>query len=397
MSEEHGQERGLSVRWRLTIVYTAVAVASAAVLVAGIYVLVSLGQQPRGFFAAVEPFEGQVPAPAPDAGAGDITVQRALIDAREEAVDDTLQNLLLWSGLGLLLMAAVSVAVGWSFAGRALRPVHTITTRARRISADSLDDRLRLDGPPDELKEMADTFDSLLDRIQEAFESERRLVATMSHELRTPLANQRAVLDVALADPEADRATLRRAGEVALGQTERAQRSVDALLTLARVEAGVVDPHLVPVQLDRVVEEAVAVVREEEAGEGAGLRWEVEVEPATVTGDADLLARAVENLLRNAVVHNVPDGGWVQVRVAVSVGSVVLAVANSGPVVDPDSVAGLTLPFRRGVEDRTSSARGTGLGLTIVQSVATYHRARLRLEPLEDGGLDVSLVLPLTA
>lgn len=384
------ERRGLSVRWRLTVVYTAVAVASAAVLLAGIYVLVSLREQPNAFVSTVG-LQGatEEPAPLPPVD-GDVTFNRALIQARDAAVDDTLQNLLLWSGLGLLLMAAVSVAVGWVFAGRTLEPVHTITSRARKISADALDERLRLDGPPDELKEMADTFDSLLDRIQAAFESERRLVATMSHELRTPIANQRAVLDVALADPDADVTALRRAGELALGQAERAERTVDALLTLARVESGAAEVQRERVALDEVVTAAVAAAREEDPE----LDWQVEVDPATVTGDAHLLERAVANLLRNAVVHNVP-GGWARVRLEAGIGVAVLEVANSGPAVDPDAVDALTLPFRRLARDRTSSAAGTGLGLTIVQAVADHHDATLRLAARDDGGLSAMLTFPL--
>lgn len=384
-----GPSRGLSVRWRLTLVYTGVTVLSAAVLLAGIYVFVSLDQR-VAFVGSVEPATSELSTPVPAPGPADETFQRAIVSARDDAVDSTLRNLLLWSGIGLVLMTAVSVAVGWAFAGRALRPVHTITSRARRISAASLEERLALDGPHDELREMAETFDSLLDRIQEAFESERRLVATMSHELRTPLANQRAVLDVALADPDADAERLREAGEVALGQAERAQRTVDALLTLARVQAGVESARPARVELGAVVEAALDAVRTE----GDHLRWQVELEPVMVQGDHELLSLAVGNLLQNAVVHNV-DGGWVDVRLSAGVGTVVLEVSNSGRVLDPATVGALTLPFRRGAADRTSSARGTGLGLTIVAAVAEHHDADLRLEALPDGGLRTVLTLPL--
>lgn len=383
-------KRGLSVRWRLTIVYTSVAVASAAVLLTGIYVLVSRDQPPGALVARFG--ASQMPSLTPVEG--DVVIEQAVIEARDAAVDGTLENLLLWSGLGLMLMAAVSVAVGWAFAGRSLRPVHTITSRARQISADALDERFRLEGPLDELKEMADTFDALLDRIQETVDSERRLVATMSHELRTPLANQRAALDVALADPGADPGSLRRAAEVALGQAERAERTIDALLTLARVQSGEMEPRLLPVELDRVAADAAAAVQAE--GLASGLRWEVELDPATVPGDSELLARAVGNLLENAVVHNLP-GGWVRVRLVSRVGSAELQVVNSGPPIDPESVGELILPFRRGTRDRTSSARGTGLGLTIVQGIATHHGARLTLRAQPEGGIEASFVLPLVA
>lgn len=385
----------LSVRWRLTIVYAAVSVASASVLLAGIYVLVSL-QQGRTLVVGGDTlgdtaFRSEVTAPPP--GEGDVMIRKAILTAREDAVDGTLHNLLVWSGLGLLAMALVSVAVGWVVAGRALAPVHTITSRARRISADSLDERLSLDGPQDELREMADTFDELLDRLQGTVDSERRLVATMSHELRTPLANQRTTLDVALGDPAADAPTLRRAGEVALAQVERAQRTVDALLALARVQAGAAPAELGPVRVDELARSAVA---EGEAADD-GIVWQVDVEPATVAGDTDLLGRAVDNLLRNAVAHNLPPGAeesrWVAVRLAVDPVGVVLTVENSGPVLDAAAVADLVLPFRRGTTDRTASARGAGLGLSIVQSVAEHHGATLRLTARPGGGLQAELTL----
>lgn len=377
-------ERGLSVRWRLTVVYTAVSVASAAVLLAGVYVLVSVSQPSSDQFVCADaPCPGGPDLSLPPSGE-DVVIDRGIV----EAVDHALRNLLIWSGIGLVLMALVSVIVGWMFAGRALRPVHTITARARRISADSLDERLALEGPHDELREMAETFDSLLDRIQEAFRSERRLVATMSHELRTPLANQRAALDVALADPDATNEELRRAGQVALGQVDRAQRTVDALLTLARVQAGVEDARLASVTLDEVVTAAVKSTRQH-----TDLQWHVEIDPATVTGDADLLTLAVTNLLRNAMVHNQPGGGWVRVRLAAGVGTTVLEIENSGPVLDPATVSSLTLPFRRGAADRTASGLGTGLGLTIVQAVADHHHAKLSLTARDGGGLRVTLTV----
>jgi signal transduction histidine kinase len=278
--------------------------------------------------------------------------------------------------------------VGWVFAGRVLAPVHTITSRARAISAQALDERVSLGGPHDELRELADTFDSLLDRIQAAFDSERRLVATMSHELRTPLANQQVALDVALSNPAAKAPELRAAAEVALDQNHRAARTIDALLTLARVQSGTQKPEHHPVDLDVVVSEAVARSRTDD------LDWHVELVPVIVFGDAELLERAVTNLVHNAVVHNVV-GGRVDVRLFAGADTVRLVVANSGPLISPEAAEGLTLPFRRGVTDRTSSDRGVGLGLSIVQAVADHHGGRLVLTPLESGGLVVELELPV--
>lgn len=392
--------RGLSVRWRLTLVYSLVSVLSATVLLGVIYALVShpprttfyMGTETKPPGDAVGQWEGSA-----GPGTGDEVVPddgerngfyRVLVNARVDAVDDTLYQLRWWSGVGLLLTAAVSVGVGWLFAGRVLAPVHTITSRARAISADSLDERVSLGGPHDELRELADTFDSLLDRIHEAFAGERRLVATMSHELRTPLANQQVALDVALSDPEAGTAELRAAAEVALDQNRRAARTIEALLTLARVQSGAQKAEHAPVDFDAVVSEAVAVSRTED------LDWHVELVPVTVPGDAQLLERAVTNLLQNAVEHNVA-GGRVDVRLFGGRDTARLVVENSGPLIAPDVAAGLTLPFRRGVKDRTSSDRGVGLGLSIVQAVADHHGGRLTLTPLESGGLSVELEIPV--
>jgi signal transduction histidine kinase len=377
----------VSIRWRLTLVYAAVAVASASVLLTGIYVLVSLRPTSKVFVGS-GPLSDDLPAPS---DGNVVTFQRAILGARDDAVQTTLHSLLVWSAAGLLAMAVVSVVVGWAVAGRALAPVHTITSRARRISAHSLDDRLALDGPRDELREMAETFDELLDRIQQTVESERRLVATMSHELRTPLANQRTALDVALADPDADAAELRRAGNVALGQALRAQRTVEALLTLARVQSGADTLPMDAVAWADQVADVVATVRSDHP-EAADLDWEVEVEPVTVMGHEELLSRAVDNLVANAVVHNLP-GGWVRVTLTHAPGGAVLQVSNSGPPLSPETVGALTLPFRRGSADRTASSQGTGLGLTIVQAVVDHHGGGLELAARPEGGLVATLTL----
>jgi signal transduction histidine kinase len=381
-------KRGVSIRWRLTIVYSLISVVSAAALLGGIYGVVS---HPAKSTFYVGSSSQQPPGPAgadPGPASGD-TVFRARVDA----VDRTLNGLLWWSGVGLLLTAAVSVGVGWVFAGRVLAPVHTITRRARAISAHALDERVSLGGPHDELRELADTFDSLLDRIHQAFAGERRLVATMSHELRTPLANQQAALDVALANPEATTAELRAAAEVALGQTDRANRTIDALLVLARVQSGLEPARPGPVDLMAVVTEAVDRVRE---GEGSVRSWQLHLTPVAVLGDVELLDRAIGNLLQNAERHNLPGSqGWVDVRLLTREREAVLVVSSTGPRIDPSDAAQLTLPFRRGVRDRIGSDRGIGLGLSIVQAIADHHGGRLTLTPLEPGGLTAELVLPL--
>ena len=293
---------------------------------------------------------------------------------REDAVGSTIDQLVRNSWLALVLVTVASVGIGWLVAGRVLAPVHTITARAQRISADSLDERIALGGPRDELRELADTFDALLGRVQHTVSSERRLVATMSHELRTPLANQQAALDVALADPDADAVELRAAAETALDQSRRAARTIDALLVLARAQSGEAVGPPVAVDLRAVVVDAVDQVRRPDDG----LVWDVRLADVTVRGEPVLLGRAVANLVHNAAHHNVPEG-----RVAVSLSSTPVearvVVENTGPPVPPDAAADLVLPFRRQADDRTGADAGVGLGLTVVRAVVDHHGGRLEL------------------
>lgn len=407
--------RTWSVRRRLTVVYAVVVVASGAVLLALVYGLVAqagyrTARVTRELRDGV-PTAGPAPVPAPD-----------VLQIREEVVGATLAQFLQMSGLALLGLTVVSVGIGWVVAGRVLAPVHTITARARRISADSLDERIALDGPHDELRALADTFDALLARVQATVESERRLVATMSHELRTPLANQQVVLDVALADPDAAPGEVRAAAATALEQSRRAARTVDALLVLARAQSGAAAGPLQRVDLRAVVADAVTQVRRP----GDGFTWDLDLVDATVPGDPALLDRAVVNLVHNAAHHNVP-GGHVRVRLTpagpgtgtgqpVGVpgaldppappdgadglgtrgGDACVLVENTGPPVPPGTAADLVLPFRRGAADRTAGHEGVGLGLTVVRAVADHHGGRLVLAARPGGGLVAELRLPAT-
>lgn len=372
--------RSLSVRWRLTIAYTVIIAVSGAVLLTLVYGLVTQGAEYTGTVTThLTPgagADGPPPEPPP----------REPLD--DDSADESGQ-LAQSSWLALALVTVVSVGIGWVVAGRLLRPVHTITARAQRISADSLDERIALGGPRDELRALADTFDALLGRVQSTVTSERRLVATMSHELRTPLANQQAALDVALADPDADAHELRAAATTALEQSRRAARTIDALLVLARAQSGEAVGPPGPVDLRATVADAVDQVRTP----GDGLTWDVELVPATVPGQPDLLARAVVNLVHNAAHHNVP-GGHVTVGLSVEPCRARVLVENTGPVVPPGAAADLVLPFRRATADRTAPAGGVGLGLTVVQAVADHHGGLLVLAPRPDGGLVAELCLP---
>lgn len=293
--------------------------------------------------------------------------------------------------LAFALVVLAAALVSWVLTGHVLQPVHDVTATARRLSAESLDARIDLEGPRDEVAELADTFDEMLDRLQAAFDAQRRFVANASHELRTPLAVLRTEIDVTLADPDADVDEFRRMAGVLRDATKRAEGLVDGLLLLARTEAAErrASEGDEPVDLDLAAHGALDAVR----AEVEGRRLRVDVRPGTeavVVGDAALLERVVGNLVENAVRHNV-DGGWITVCTAAEAGRVELVVASSGPVLDPARVPDLFEPFRRGA-DRVGS--GSGLGLSIVRAVVRSHGGTVTAEPVDGGGLSVRVTLP---
>jgi signal transduction histidine kinase len=309
-----------------------------------------------------------------------------------ELVRDSARGELLRSaGLVFAVIAVVGVVAAYVLAGRALQPVSRVTSTARRLSEETLDQRISLDGPPDELKELADTFDAMLARLDAAFDSQRRFVANASHELRTPLSVIRTEVDVTLGDPGASTGELRTMGEVVREASIRADRLVDALLVLARSDAqsrsGLAQRE--PVDLATLVPAAVAAVEVEASARG--LVVSTEVRPAPVEGDPQLLERLVGNLVENAVRHNV-DGGWVTVRTGSGSGAF-LSVLNTGPAVPAGDVEELFQPFRRGGTARTAS-RGAGLGLSIVRAVAAAHGGAVSAAPRIEGGLEVTVNLP---
>ncbi|CAN5378552.1 HAMP domain-containing sensor histidine kinase [soil metagenome] len=302
---------------------------------------------------------------------------------RSQATDTLLRTGAVTFGAVVLAGAAA----GYVVAARALRPVAQITATARRLSTETLTDRIALAGPRDELRELAETFDDMLARLGAAFDSQRRFVANASHELRTPLAVMRTEVDVALADPHADVAELRRMGELVRAGTERADRLVTSLLLLASSEAQARQglEHREEFDLAAAVPSSLAALEAELAARD--LRLTTELRPATVVGDPGLLERMVANLVENAVRHNV-DGGWLRVHTSVGADSVTLAVANSGPVVAlPEE---LFSPFRRGGR----AVSGTGLGLSIVGAVVGAHGGRVTATPRPSGGLTVEVRLP---
>jgi signal transduction histidine kinase len=297
----------------------------------------------------------------------------------------TMQSLLVVSGIALVIAGAIAALLGWLLARRAVRPLHKITATARRLEAENLDRRINLDGPDDELKELADTFDGMLDRLATAFDSQRRFVANASHELRTPLAVQRTLIEVAMADPTASPELLR-LGQHLLHTNERSERLIEGLLVLARSDQGLVSRA--PVQLDELVDGVLRASAGMAAEQGVTLLRELA--PRTVVGDHVLLERLVINLVHNAVHYN-HDGGTVAIRVT---GRPAFEIVNTGPLVPQDAVPSLFEPFRRLDRDRTGGRNGAGLGLSIVRSVAHAHEGMVYAEANAGGGLRIVVDLP---
>lgn len=271
------------------------------------------------------------------------------------------------TGLTIGVLTLLSLVVGWLVAGRMLRPVHRITATARRLSLSTLHERIALAGPKDELKDLADTFDAMLDRLERSVEGQRRFIANASHELRTPLAVQRAAIEIGLPEDVGEiRGTL-------LLHNRRAERLIDALLVLAQAEHGLDGRG--PVALEEVVRLAVAEAAQE------GVTMSVRARPYLVDGDPVLLHRLVTNLLDNAVRYNHPGG-----TVEVSLAGGVLTVRNTGPHVPGERLGDLFEPFRR---LHTTRGQGAGLGLSIVASIAKAHGAAVHANPLPDGGLEL--------
>lgn len=301
-----------------------------------------------------------------------------------------LDQLLRRSLMALLGLAVAAFAFGYVMAGRVLAPLGRITRTARQVAGSDLHKRIELEGPDDELKELSDTFDEMLDRLDRAFTAQQRFVANASHELRTPLAINRTLLEVQLSDPDAS-PELQQLGKTLLATNQRSEQLVEGLLLLARSENEIVDRK--PVDLAEVAGQAVEQVRGEAESKGVELRGVRQ--PAYVQGNGVLLERIALNLLQNAVRYNVPESGWVTVSTAAVPGQAVLVVENTGPVVPAYEIDNLFEPFRRLRSDRTGSDKGVGLGLSIVRSVARAHGGTVTAEPRDDGGLVIRVALPV--
>src|SRR3954469_4774121 len=301
------------------------------------------------------------------------------VAAQHEIAQDALARLRTQYGIALFAMTGFSVLLVWALAGRMLRPLQRITATAQRVSQDNLDERIGLEGPRDELKELADTFDGMLERLSGAFASQRRFVANASHELRTPLTVIRTELEVSLADPNATTAELRSMAETVRDATLGTERLIQALLTLARSEGGI--QRRDDVDLAEAARMALAHTGSEAAARHVDMR--PTLDPAPVRGDRGLLDRLVANLVENAVRHN-RDRGMVEVRTASVAGRSTVEVRNDGEIVPPEAVPSLLEPFQR--LDRGARGDGVGLGLSIVRSVARPTAARSSSMPAPRAG-----------
>ena len=298
---------------------------------------------------------------------------------------------LVFSLAGLAVTTVLAGGLGWAVGGRVLRPLRAITEAARTASQENLDQRLALAGPPDELKELADTFDAMLARLDAAFASQRRFVANASHELRTPLTEMRTLIDVAMAKPTRSTAQLESLVVGVRAAALRSEQLIEALLTLARSDRGLGATEIV--DLPTAVDDAVDLLGPAIAARQITI--DTALGDARTSGDRVLLERLVTNLLDNAVRYNVP-AGWVRATTEHQADGIRLVVVNSGAVIPADRVPELLEPFRR-LNERAGTAMGSGLGLSIVQSVASAHGGRLSARARPEGGLEVELTLPAAA
>jgi signal transduction histidine kinase len=373
-----------TVRWRLTLLYSGLFFVCGAALLAITDVLVAQFALPPGVHPVI-PLRGS-------------TLQAVLAHQRsvnqhwyaaQRSAD--VHRVLTVSGLALAITTLVSGVLGWIVAGRVLAPLRRITETAERISESTLHERLAMPGPRDELRELADTIDGLLERLERAFEAQRRFVANASHELRTPLAMMRTFLDVAIAKPEGAPPQLRALDRNLRGALDQTDRLLESFLTLARAQNGAVANER-PVELEPLLATALAARAEAIAEKHILVR--TALARISAPGAEILLSRMVDNVIENAVRHNQP-GGEINVQIDAGEHHARLSVESSGPVLGREAVGQLAQPFTRLGPERTGSQNGHGLGLSIVAAVAAAHGGMLELSPRRAGGLRVQISLPL--
>jgi len=386
-----------TIRVRLTLLYAGAFFLAGAALVAVMYFFMgqALDRQLTARVGVAEHLPELTPT---DSGSQQRAheAQQELRAQFQKDRDDTLDTMLIASLIALGVVGVIAGGSGWLLAGRALHPLQQITATARRVADRSLHERIALDGPHDEIKDLADTFDAMLERLDRSFDSQRRFVANASHELRTPLTINRTLIEVALDNPQANE-SFRQLGDTLLAVNQRHERLIDGLLTLAGSEQGITDPT--PVDLADIARHITTESRG--AAHTAGVDIRTHLQPAPVTGDPVLLERLTQNLLDNAIRYNLPEHGEITVTTDTVDDNAHLTVDNTGPPVPPYEVPSLFEPFRRlptterlADSTPTSTSRGAGLGLSIVRSVAHAHSGDVHASPRENGGLTVEVRLP---
>ena len=375
-----------TIRVRLTLLYAGAFFLAGAILVAFMYLYLglSLDHQLTPRAASTEQLRSHEVPPG-------------LVDQLQtqfrQGRDDTLRAMLIASLVALGVIGVAAGGFGWLLAGRALRPLQDITATVRRVADRSLHERIALDGPDDEIKDLADTFDAMLERLDRAFDSQRRFVANASHELRTPLAINRTLIEVALDNPHASE-PLRQLGTNLLAVNQRHERLIDGLLTLASSEERLTEHR--PVDLADIVRRIAT--ESQAAAQQAGVEIGTALAPAPVAGDPALLERLTQNLIDNAIRYNIAEHGWVVITSGLDDGTAQLTVENPGPTVPTYEIPGLFEPFHRlsTTERRATQGgnHGAGLGLSIVRSVAHAHGGDVHAMPRPDGGLIIHVRIP---
>ncbi len=396
-----------TVRWRLTLLYGGLFLACGAALLAITYTLVdhaTISNTP--FRVGINPsrlapnssrpsFQRASAGPPRNASTralpsqietllGTPSGRRVVLSVGSVQRISDLHQLVIESSIALAIMAIIAGALGWVVAGRVLAPLRTMTTATRHMSEVSLHERLAMEGPRDELRQLADTIDGLLGRLEGAFDAQRRFVANASHELRTPLTTARALLEMVLSDPRATLDTYRTTCRQVLEESAQQEQLIDALLALAHGQRGIDARE--PIDLAAVASHVVEAHEGQAAARGVDL--ELSTEPASLSGERRLIERLVSNLVDNAICHNTP-GGSARIAVRGNGDGVNLAVANTGPLVPAEEIDRLLQPFQRLAGDRARHGEGLGLGLSIVEAIVNAHDAVLGIRPGERGGLEI--------
>jgi signal transduction histidine kinase len=388
-----------TIRVRLTVLYAGAFFLAGAVLVAVMYVSMgaALDRQVTARIGITEHLNEPASGEADSAQRAHAS-QAALKAQFQKDRDDTLDSMLIASLIALGAIGLAAGGLGWLVAGRALQPLQEITATAHRVADRSLHERISLEGPDDEIKDLADTFDAMLERLDRAFDSQQRFVANASHELRTPLTISRTLIEVALHNPDAPE-SLRQLGRTLLAVNERHERLIDGLLTLASSEQAVTEPVLV--DLADIARQVIS--ESHDVASVTGVTLQADLQEGPVLGDPVLLERLTHNLIDNAIRYNLPDHGVVTVTTTTVELNARLSVDNTGARVPVYELSGLFEPFRRlSSTDRradptdTAISRGAGLGLSIARAIARAHGGDIDASPRPTGGLTVTARLPIT-